>query len=167
MVKTWNDKLRICALCLTWYSISSLNNIINKRLLTNFPHPISLSLVHLLSSAVYLGPFLNFCKVAQGPKIPYRTFLQLIVPLGLGRVFGSVSAHVTIWKVPVSYAHTGMRNSILTKQNQFGTVYYQHSTVVVLCLCPVPCCNVSGVLVIHGVGHIRLAEKMENLALAV
>lgn len=109
MVKTWNEKVRICLLCFLWYSISSLNNIIGKKLLTRFPHPISLSLIHLLSAAVYLGPVLDFWKIPKGPRIPYRTYLQFIVPLGLGRVFGSVSAHVTIWKVPVSYAHTGIK----------------------------------------------------------
>ena len=119
MVKTWNEKVRICVLCLIWYSISSLNNIINKKLLTQFPHPISLSLIHFLSSAVYLGPFLNFWRVPRRPKIPYRTFLQLIVPLGLGRIFGSVSAHITIWKVPVSYAHTGMATSILKSGSRY------------------------------------------------
>ena len=108
MVREWNEKIRIGLLCLTWYSISSLNNIINKKLLTQFPHPISLSLIHLFSSAVYLGPLLKVWKVPGLTNIPSRTFFQLIVPLGLGRVFGSVSAHVTIWKVPVSYAHTGM-----------------------------------------------------------
>lgn len=108
MLKTWNKKVRICALCLTWYSISSLNNIINKKLLTKFPHPISLSLIHVSSAAVCLGPFLNFWNVHRLPKLSSTTLLQLIVPLGLGRVFASVTAQITIWKVPVSYAHTGL-----------------------------------------------------------
>ena len=140
MVKTLNDKLRICGLCLTWYSISSVNNIINKKLLTNFPHPISLSLIHLLSSAVYLGPFLNFWSVPRGPTIPYRTFIQLIVPLGLGRVFGSVSAHVTIWKVPVSYAHTvkGMM-PIFTVVLTRIIVGKKHTWKVYLSLIPIIC----------------------------
>ncbi|XP_028404480.1 solute carrier family 35 member E1-like [Dendronephthya gigantea] len=140
MVREWNEKIRIGLLCLTWYSISSLNNIINKKLLTQFPHPISLSLIHLFSSAVYLGPLLDVWKVPGQQKIPSRTFFQLIVPLGLGRVFGSVSAHVTIWKVPVSYAHTvkGMM-PIFTVILSRIIIGEKHSWKVYLSLIPIIC----------------------------
>lgn len=44
--------------------------------------------------------------------ISRRHFTHLILPLAIGRFIQSVAAQISIWKVPLSYAHTGLRLSI-------------------------------------------------------
>lgn len=44
--------------------------------------------------------------------ISRRHFTHLILPLAIGRFIQSVAAQISIWKVPLSYAHTGLRFSI-------------------------------------------------------
>ncbi|KAK2578560.1 hypothetical protein KPH14_012207 [Odynerus spinipes] len=56
---------------------------------------------------VYSGPFFNLWGVRKSSSnIPWSYYLRLIVPLALGKFLANVFSHVSIWKVPVSYAHT-------------------------------------------------------------
>lgn len=97
----------ILFLCLLWYAISSSSNVVGKMLLSEFPYPVTVTMVQLTSITVYSGPFFNLWGVRKhSSDISWGYYLRLIVPLALGKFLGNVFSHVSIWKVPVSYAHT-------------------------------------------------------------
>lgn len=94
-------------LCIVWYIVSSSNNVIGKMVLNEFPFPLTVTIVQLTSIACYSGPFFNLWGVRKYVDIPWKYYFRYIVPLALGKFFASVSSHISIWRVPVSYAHTG------------------------------------------------------------
>lgn len=97
----------IISLCLLWYIISSSNNVIGKMVLSEFPYPMTVTMVQLTSITLYSGPFFNLWGVRKYSGFTWSYYFRFIVPLALGKFFASVSSHISIWKVPVSYAHTG------------------------------------------------------------
>jgi solute carrier family 35 protein E1 len=97
---------KVVSLCLLWYSFSSANNIVGKQILNEFPYPMTLSMVHLIAINCFLAPSLNLLDVREIPHIPRKYFVRRIIPLALGKLFASISSHISIWRVPVSYAHT-------------------------------------------------------------
>lgn len=101
------EAVHVVGLCLLWYVVSSSNNVIGKMLLSEFPFPMTVTMVQLTSITVYSGPFFNLWGVRRCGPIAWPYYMRLIVPLALGKFLASVSSHVSIWKVPVSYAHTG------------------------------------------------------------
>lgn len=101
------EAISVCVLCLLWYVVSSSNNVIGKMLLNEFPYPMTVTMVQLTSITVYSGPFFNLWGVRRGTDLPWPYYMRHIVPLALGKFLASVSSHISIWKVPVSYAHTG------------------------------------------------------------
>lgn len=100
----------IVALCFIWYIISSSNNVIGKMVLSTFPYPMTVTMVQLTSITLYSGPFFNLWGVRKYSDISWHYYVRLIIPLALGKFFSSVTSHISIWKVPVSYAHTGRYN---------------------------------------------------------
>jgi solute carrier family 35 protein E1 len=99
--------IKVIFLCLLWYAVSSSNNVIGKMVLSEFPYPMTVTMVQLTSITVYSGPFFNLWGVRRFVDISWKYYLKIIVPLALGKFLSSVFSHVSIWKVPVSYAHTG------------------------------------------------------------
>lgn len=92
--------------CILWYVVSSSNNVIGKMLLNDFPYPMTVTMVQLTSITLYSGPFFNMWGVRKFVDINWSYYIKVIVPLALGKFLASVSSHISIWKVPVSYAHT-------------------------------------------------------------
>lgn len=105
--KEMRQRLTIILLCLSWYVVSSTNNVIGKMVFNQFPFPTTVTMVQLLSITVYSGPFFRLLGIRPRAEIPRRYYMRLIVPLAIGKFLASVCSHISIWKVPVSYAHTG------------------------------------------------------------
>ena len=101
--------LTIMLLCLLWYVTSSSSNVAAKALLSKFPYPMTVTMVQLLTITIFSGPVFNAWGVRKTSStlITWRYYFKLIVPLALGKFLSNVLSHVSIWKVPVSYAHTG------------------------------------------------------------
>ncbi|CAB0008314.1 unnamed protein product [Nesidiocoris tenuis] len=100
------EVITIVSLCFLWYVVSSTNNVIGKKVLNQFPFPMTVTMVQLLSITVYSGPAFNLWRIRRAPSFPWRFYATFLVPLALGKFIASVFTHVSIWKVPVSYAHT-------------------------------------------------------------
>lgn len=110
MVESTGSKhvIKVLLLCIVWYIVSSSNNVIGKWVLNEFPYPMTVTMVQLTSITLYSGPFFNLWGVRKYVAIPWNYYMKLIIPLALGKFLSSVTSHISIWKVPVSYAHTGM-----------------------------------------------------------
>lgn len=105
--KETRENMSIAALCILWYVVSSSNNVIGKMVFNTFPYPTTVTMVQLLSITVYSGPFFKLWGIRPRAEIPRKYYMRLIVPLAIGKFLASVTSHISIWKVPVSYAHTG------------------------------------------------------------
>nr|CAG4641778.1 EOG090X07UV [Eurycercus lamellatus] len=102
------EATRIFILCVFWYIISSSNNVIGKLVLNEFPYPMTVTMVQLLSISIYSGPLLKLWNIRPGFQSSFSRdyYWKLIVPLAFGKFLSSVFSHISIWKVPVSFAHT-------------------------------------------------------------
>lgn len=108
MVSASKEIIPVLSLCCLWYLVSSGSNVVGKTLLNQFPYPMTVTMVQLLSISIYSGPFFNLWGVRRFVEISWPYYFKLIVPLALGKFIGSVFTHVSLWKVPVSYTHTGI-----------------------------------------------------------
>lgn len=106
--------IRVVLLCVVWYLISSGNNVVGKTLLNEFPYPMTVTMVQLLSIASFSSPVLRLMGVRPRSDISWSYYKRLIIPLAFGKSVSSVLSHVSIWRVPVSYAHTGNFSSFHT-----------------------------------------------------
>lgn len=104
---SWQETARIILLCVFWYSMSSGGNVIGKIILTDFPYPMTVTMIQLLSISLYLGPILRLWDIPMPKEIAWSYYGKMIFPLAFGKFLNSVTAHISIWKVPVSYSHTG------------------------------------------------------------
>ncbi|CAM4876319.1 unnamed protein product [Rotaria socialis] len=102
------EGLQIVTLCFVWYGVSAVGNVIVKELLNEFPFPLTVTLVQLFSVWILSIPLLHFLKVPP-PEFLHQNriyYLKVIIPLSVGKFLAQLSSHVSLWKVPVSYAHT-------------------------------------------------------------
>ncbi|CAF3354617.1 unnamed protein product, partial [Rotaria sp. Silwood2] len=91
-----------------WYSISSLANIIGKRLLTIFPHPFSVTLVQLFHGWVYSVPLLRFIGIPQSTNLHSKRiyYITILIPLAIGKLLSQLTSQISLRLVTVSYTHT-------------------------------------------------------------
>lgn len=104
---TYRNAYKVVFLCSIWYISSSANNVVGKIILSDFPYPMTLSMVQLVSITIYLLPVFKLWEIPNTTQLPMKYWCTMILPLAAGKFFSSVSSHISIWKVPVSYAHTG------------------------------------------------------------
>jgi len=127
--------IKVVIVIVLWYLTSSLNNVIGKRLLTEFEYPLTLTFVQLLSISIYMEPILRYRK---SEKIPKSYYLKIVIPLAIGKFIASVFSHVSIWRVPVSYAHT-VKATMPLFTVVLGRILLneRHSTRIYLSLIPI------------------------------
>lgn len=105
--KAYVDFMKIVIICILWYLCSTSDNILGKVVLSDLPYPMTVTMTHLVTASIFLGPIKTVLKVPSGRPIPKRYYYVMILPLAFGKFISSVSSYVSIWKVSVSYAHTG------------------------------------------------------------
>ena len=103
-----SNKIQLCILIISWYSISSIANIIGKRLLTIFPHPFTVTLVQLFHGWAYSVPLLRLIHIPQ-PTYLHSTriyYITILIPLAIGKLLSQLTSQISLRLVPVSYTHT-------------------------------------------------------------
>ncbi|CAG5027212.1 unnamed protein product [Parnassius apollo] len=100
------EALTVVALCIAWYTLSSASNVVGKLAMTEFPYPLTVTMVQLLSVVVYSAPAFALCGVRREPEFPRSYYWRMLVPLAFAKFFTTLFSQVSIWKVPISYAHT-------------------------------------------------------------
>ena len=93
--------------CALWYTFGSLSSVVSKIVLKELPYPNTLTMAHLMVAVASLTPGLTFFGVEPVPFLSRKFILWRIFPLALGKILASISSHISLWKVPISYAHTG------------------------------------------------------------
>ena len=53
------DFIRIVFVCICWYIVSSSNGVLGKTILSQFPYPVTVTMVQLTSIAVWSPPLLK------------------------------------------------------------------------------------------------------------
>ncbi|RMX43777.1 hypothetical protein pdam_00022602, partial [Pocillopora damicornis] len=116
------EAFRIVLLCSLWYTISSTNNVIGKKILTDFPFPVTVAMVQVVSTALYLSPTLRVWSVPPMKSLPKSSLLKLILPLSFGKAFAAITAHVSIWKATMP-VFTVILSRVILGETQSGAVY--------------------------------------------
>ena len=121
------DFIRIVFVCICWYIVSSSNGVLGKTILSQFPYPVTVTMVQLLSIAVWSPPllkvsykfkfkkYISFSQVLGVRKYESSNWsyhMRMLFPLAFAKFLSSVLARVSVWKVPVHYAHTVKVNRI-------------------------------------------------------
>merc|ERR1719412_124404 len=99
---------------------------------------MTVTMVQLLSISVYSPPLLALLGVRKMETIGWSYYFKMLAPLAGFKFLSSVLAHISIWKVPVSYAHTVKASmpifTVILTRTLFGE---HHSSGVYLSLVPI------------------------------
>lgn len=107
MEESRRETLVVGALCVAWYCASSASNVVGKLVLTQFPFPMTVTMVQLLATVLLSPPVFRAARVRRAAELPRRYWTRVMAPLAFAKFLTTVFSQVSIWKVPVSYAHTG------------------------------------------------------------
>lgn len=99
------SNVRFLAVVGLWYVCSSLTNNSDKILLNSFPFPATLTYLQFVLAIPFSLMFSGLFGVTKIVR-PNRSVLRIAFPFALFRLFGHVSAAVSVSLVTVSYAHT-------------------------------------------------------------
>ena len=102
----YSRTVKVAILCCLWYTLSSANNVIGKKALRKYPYPLTISLFHMTANAFLMYPILMVMGKEYRFHYSMAFFWRFVLPLGFGKLLASVSSHISIWRVSVSYAHT-------------------------------------------------------------
>ena len=132
------EGLRIVFICICWYIVSSFNGVLGKTILSQFPFPMTMTMVQLASIAAWSPPLLKLLGVRNYESSSWTYYWKMLFPLAFAKFLSSVLAHISIWKVPVSYAHTVKASmpifTVLITRVCLGT---KHSTLTYMSLLPI------------------------------
>merc|ERR1739844_718399 len=132
------EGLRIVFVCVCWYVVSSSNGVLGKTILSQFPYPMTVTMVQLTSIALWSPPLLKLLGVRSYEASGWSYHFKMLFPLAFAKFLSSVLAHISIWKVPVSYAHTVKASmpifTVLITRVFLGT---RHGCCVYLSLIPI------------------------------
>ena len=88
------DFCRVVALCICWYTVSSANGVLGKWILSEFAHPMTLTLVQLVAINVLSRPLLALLKIRPLAGMSRKYYWKMIVPLAVAKFLSSVTAHI-------------------------------------------------------------------------
>lgn len=130
--------LKVTIMCILWYALSSTNNVIGKKVLRSHPYPLTLSVFHMAANAFFMYPVLMLVGLQTRFHFSRHMLWRFIIPLGFGKLLGSVASHVSIWRVSVSYAHT-IKGMLPIFTVTLSRIFYneRQSTIVYLSLVPI------------------------------
>lgn len=130
--------VRIVFICIAWYIVSSSNGVLGKTILSQFPYPMTVTMVQLASIALWSPPLLALLGVRSYQSSGWSYHIRMLLPLALAKFISSVLAHISIWKVSVSYSHTVKASmpifTVLITRFLLGT---RHSFTVYASLFPI------------------------------
>jgi len=138
MAPRYSRQLKVTILCCLWYLMSSANNVIGKKLLKNYPYPLTITLFHMLANSIFMYPVLLMAGLSTNFQYSRHFIWKFMLPLACGKFVGSVLSHISIWKISVSYAHTikGML-PIFTVMLSKLVYKEKYSTLVYVSLLPI------------------------------
>lgn len=99
----------VAALCALWFGCSALGNVVGKLLLQEFPWPATVALAQLLGAALLCSLLLARERPPPARAAPP---LRALLPLAGAKFLTALCSQLSLWTVPVSYAHTGERRSL-------------------------------------------------------
>eukprot|EP00128_Syssomonas_multiformis_P000053 Colp12_sorted_trinity150504_noHs@25455 len=97
---------KVVVLCAFWFTFSALTNNVGKAIYAKFQFPTTLTMVQFSSITLYMHLLLRVFKVYAAQPISTEQYIKFILPLSFGKILATLMSQVSIWKVPVSYAHT-------------------------------------------------------------
>ncbi|KAI6653256.1 Diphthine-ammonia ligase [Oopsacas minuta] len=117
-------------------------NLFSKQVLMIFPYPFSITLVHFIAIVVCVRPILILTRSngIHGTGSQKKVYYRRLMGLSIGKIFSSVSSHISILHIPVSYSHTVKATSpVFTVFLSKLILNESQSVAVYLTLVPIVC----------------------------
>lgn len=110
----------LVALCVGWYAASAISSTLTKTILTQFPYPVTLTLVQFFLSIVLGVSTILLSQLShriykllpvgtvshRGLRFPTREILASTLPMGVFQLIGHIFSHKATSLIPLSLVHT-------------------------------------------------------------